>query len=454
MKVRGDQTDCGTATGEITVTSVCPGSGSSLQYDSAEEQCYVGGNSLKHDTENRASSISDVSGGTVTYAYDADGHRVARQINSNPPTTYVYDALGQLTAEYESAAQTNPCTTCYLNTDHLGTTRMVTDENCGVAERHDFTPLGEEIYAGIAGRTAAWPSGSNDFLNQKFTGKERDQETGLDYFGARYFGGALGRFSSPDVPLVDQFAEDPQSWNLYSYVRNNPLSNIDPNGEDCITTSNQSSSGVEVTTERGGSAGTCSGTYVDGTVNTNSYQYNGSNLTYSFANDTSSGAGNIQFGQSGSDDALSPFAAGVLSRAGAMAAPGVNLATQGLRMFGYAVAAPVMAAAECAAGAPSCTTGNVAMALLPELGALKAGGTILKVGAAAGKGAEIIQKAGGVAQAVKDFDALSGAESVNGAVRVKTFSDGSRAVLYTSSSTGQASIAIQEAGRTATKIRY
>lgn len=94
------------------------------------------------------------------------------------------------------------------------------------------------------------------------------------------------------------------------------------------------------------------------------------------------------------------------------------------------------------------------MALLPELAALKAGGTILKIGAATGKGAEIIQKAGGVAQAAKDFDALSGAESVNGAVRVKTFSDGSRAVLYTSSSTGQASIAIQEAGRTVTKIRY
>lgn len=123
-------------------------------------------------------------------------------------------------------------------------------------------------------------------------------------------------------------------------------------------------------------------------------------------------------------------------------------------MFGYAVAAPVMAAAECAAGAPSCTKGNVAIALLPELGALKAGGTILKVGTAAGKGAEMIQKVGGAAQAVKDFDALSGAESVNGAVRVKTFSDGSRAVLYTSTSTGQATIAIQEAGRTATKLRY
>ena len=66
------------------------------------------------------------------------------------------------------------------------------------------------------------------------TGKERDAETGLDYFGARYYGGAQGRFTSPDAPLVDQHAADPQSWNLYAYVRNNPLRNTDPSGRDCM----------------------------------------------------------------------------------------------------------------------------------------------------------------------------------------------------------------------------
>ena len=57
----------------------------------------------------------------------------------------------------------------------------------------------------------------------EFTAKERDAETGLDYFGARYFSGAMGRFTGPDKPFVDQDESDPQSWNLYSYVRNNPL---------------------------------------------------------------------------------------------------------------------------------------------------------------------------------------------------------------------------------------
>lgn len=47
-------------------------------------------------------------------------------------------------------------------------------------------------------------------MTQQFTGKERDAETGLDYFGARYFSGAQGRFTSPDKPFVDQFENDPK----------------------------------------------------------------------------------------------------------------------------------------------------------------------------------------------------------------------------------------------------
>jgi RHS repeat-associated protein len=70
--------------------------------------------------------------------------------------------------------------------------------------------------------------------SHSYTGKERDQETGLDYFGARYYGSALGRFTSPDEPFADQHPEDPQSLNLYGYVRNNPLNKTDPNGRDCF----------------------------------------------------------------------------------------------------------------------------------------------------------------------------------------------------------------------------
>jgi RHS repeat-associated protein len=59
---------------------------------------------------------------------------------------------------------------------------------------------------------------SNSTNNRKFTGKERDSESGNDNFGARYYSSSLGRFLSPDEPLLDQEARDPQSWNLYRRV--------------------------------------------------------------------------------------------------------------------------------------------------------------------------------------------------------------------------------------------
>ena len=141
---------------------------------------------------------------------------------------YAYDAFKQLAAEYSTVAAA-PCTTCYLSYDYLGSVRMVTDANVKVVARHDFAPFEQEIPAGLGGRTAVW--GASDNVSQKFTGKERDQESGLDYFGARYYGSALGRFTSPDPSPAGISIQDPQSWNLYSYVRNRPLAMVDGNGK-------------------------------------------------------------------------------------------------------------------------------------------------------------------------------------------------------------------------------
>jgi RHS repeat-associated protein len=67
-------------------------------------------------------------------------------------------------------------------------------------------------------------------IENRFKGKERDAESGLDYFGTRYFGGAQGRFTSPDAPFADQHPSNPQSWNLYAYALNNPLRFVDDDG--------------------------------------------------------------------------------------------------------------------------------------------------------------------------------------------------------------------------------
>jgi RHS repeat-associated protein len=75
----------------------------------------------------------------------------------------------------------------------------------------------------------------DDGARQKFTGKERDTETGLDYFLARYYSSIQGRFNSPDLIIVsEKQIMNPQSWNLYNYVSNNPLAYIDPTGMELV----------------------------------------------------------------------------------------------------------------------------------------------------------------------------------------------------------------------------
>jgi RHS repeat-associated protein len=117
-----------------------------------------------------------------------------------------------------------------LGEDALGSVRLVTDEAGAVVSRHDYLPFGEEIPAGQYGRYTALGYGNDDELTHRFTGKERDEESGLDYFGARYYSGAMGRFTGADRPFADQHIADPQSWNLYTYVRDNPLRYLDVDG--------------------------------------------------------------------------------------------------------------------------------------------------------------------------------------------------------------------------------
>ena len=110
----------------------------------------------------------------------------------------------------------------YYISDHLGSSSLVVNSNGAVEEEEMFYPYGGE----------RWTSG-NDPNHYKFTGKERDSETGLDYSGARYYGSSLARFITPDAKLMSvRHLMDPQKWNRYAYVHNNPLAFIDPDGLD------------------------------------------------------------------------------------------------------------------------------------------------------------------------------------------------------------------------------
>ena len=194
-------------------------------YDSAGNQKVIGGYAFTYDAENRLTS-STIGGIAATYTYDGDGRRVTKTIPS-ATTAYVYDAFGQIAAEYSTAA--NPVAgTQYLTADSLGSTRLVTNASGVAVACHDYLPFGEEIQASLGARPSCY-SGS-DGVVRKFSGKERDSETNLDYFGTRYFSGAQGRFTSPDPGPYK--LEDPQTFNRYAYVNNNPLKYVDPTGRE------------------------------------------------------------------------------------------------------------------------------------------------------------------------------------------------------------------------------
>ena len=194
------------------------------------------GPKMIYDAENHMVSSTPTSGTASAYVYDGMGHRVAAvtpdQTSSTATiaATFVYNAMGEMVVENSSSSVGVTAGTTYLSDDTLGSTRLVTDALGVPTGRYDYLPFGEEIWAQANGRSAiAGYSGAA--VRMKFTGKERDAETGLDYFGARYFSSAQGRFTGPDAHgFTRRTLKNPQKWNKYAYVLNNPLGYIDPNG--------------------------------------------------------------------------------------------------------------------------------------------------------------------------------------------------------------------------------
>jgi RHS repeat-associated core domain len=120
---------------------------------------------------------------------------------------------------------TSPTTTYHYHLDHLGTPRLVTDGNHIFVGKHTYYPFGAEMDL---------PPSEGTVELMKFTGHERDIVVGdnhsVDYMHARYYNGNLGRFLSVDPISASAKLNEPQSWNRYTYVSNNPLSAFDPDG--------------------------------------------------------------------------------------------------------------------------------------------------------------------------------------------------------------------------------
>lgn len=179
-------------------------------------------------------------GGTRQYVYTADDQRIAVS-NGGEWTWSLRDLDQRVIRDFTSTAVTGPWAVAedyvhggagilgsvstagrrHMHLDHLGTPRLITDDAGHRVAEHAYYPFGAELLIGA----------ESPYERLRFTGHERDTAMGgapLDYMHARYYNGTDGRFLSVD-PVLGTTSQ-PQSWNLYAYVRNNPINSTDPDG--------------------------------------------------------------------------------------------------------------------------------------------------------------------------------------------------------------------------------
>jgi RHS repeat-associated protein len=242
---------------------------SGYTYDAAGNLTAEPGKSYAYDAENRMITAAAQGVTTIQCMYDGNGRRVKKIVNGFG-TGFEYGAGGELLTERDDSgniikdylyrngeliatAETGGTVYKYATSDHLGSPRVWTDSNGNVVAggRHDYLPFGDELFAGNGTRAAEQGYASHtqqDGQRKQFGSKERDIETGLDYFLARYYSSAQGRFTSPDEfaggpvelftfadaasanPTFYADLTNPQSLNKYQYTYNNPLSYTDSDG--------------------------------------------------------------------------------------------------------------------------------------------------------------------------------------------------------------------------------
>lgn len=185
------------------------------------------------------SDISIVgSNGAVTTIYGDEPAQTLTMVDSSswPGPVSNMRAVSEPNVNLTPQQSTQQATRYFL-ADQVATAQMEFASGGWPIWKGEFTPYGQEVLNGAPISYVGGQPDDGSSMAYKFTGKERDQETGLDYFGARYYGALWGRFTAPDwaekaEPVPYAKLDDPQTLNLYAYVRNNPVSEIDEDGHE------------------------------------------------------------------------------------------------------------------------------------------------------------------------------------------------------------------------------
>jgi RHS repeat-associated protein len=204
------------------------GTGKNYTYDPNGNMLTRGTQTLTWDIDNRVTSVGISGGGTTSMEYDYAGIRFKKTGPSGmtlyPFQGYEIDPNGVITKLIkvggEILASKRGANKYFYHNDHLGGVNVITDSNAQRCQLIEYSPWGGTSRSEVT-NPACDPS-------RRFTGQELDPETGLYYYGGRYYDPEISRFASPD-PFV-QAPHDPQNLNRYSYVLNNPQNLVDPDG--------------------------------------------------------------------------------------------------------------------------------------------------------------------------------------------------------------------------------
>lgn len=192
------------------------------------------GRSFVFNGDNKQKEVRDANNNLIgEYFFDGEGKRVKKHIYNggviSEVTIFIYSS-GKLIAEYSTALPVQDPTTKWTVTDQLGSPRILVDSLGQVVARRDFMPFGEEIFPDGTHRKTTDKYNFNDNVRQKFTGYQKDEETQLDFAEARMYQNLHGRFTAVDPLLASGKSANPQTFNRYVYVMNNPLRFTHPTG--------------------------------------------------------------------------------------------------------------------------------------------------------------------------------------------------------------------------------